>query len=148
MNSSNTKVLAGCTILVATPLLLIALIVGGLWLKAFNDARAERHLTVWGAVQKWSAESKAQDAGLTPQQRQRLENNRIAWLAVGPIFLLGVVGYIVPSAVAILRKHPQTVAIVALNVLLGWSLVGWVGALVWALVVTDADRCPTPDLRR
>lgn len=41
--------------------------------------------------------------------------------------------YLLPSIIVIVRRHPQRIAIIALNVLLGWSLLGWVGALVWAL---------------
>jgi Superinfection immunity protein len=41
--------------------------------------------------------------------------------------------YILPSIVAGKRGHPQNVAIFALNILLGWTFIGWVAALVWAL---------------
>lgn len=42
--------------------------------------------------------------------------------------------YFVPVAVAMARKHRNTVAIVVLNIFLGWTLIGWVAALVWACV--------------
>jgi hypothetical protein len=44
--------------------------------------------------------------------------------------------YLFPSLVAISRRHHQRAAIVALNLLLGWTLVGWVISLVWALTAT------------
>jgi len=41
--------------------------------------------------------------------------------------------YFLPFAVAFNRKRANTGAIFALNIFLGWSLIGWVVALVWAL---------------
>jgi len=42
--------------------------------------------------------------------------------------------YLLPSIVARKRRHPNETAIVVLNVLAGWTFIGWVGALVWACV--------------
>ena len=41
--------------------------------------------------------------------------------------------YFLPAAIAFYRKRANTGAIFALNLFLGWSLIGWVIALVWAL---------------
>ena len=41
--------------------------------------------------------------------------------------------YFLPVAIAFYRKRAYTGAIFALNLFLGWSLIGWVIALVWAL---------------
>lgn len=50
------------------------------------------------------------------------------------IVLFFIALYCVPSIVAISRKKKKdVVAIVALNLLLGWTLIGWVISLVWAL---------------
>jgi len=49
--------------------------------------------------------------------------------------------YFVPMGVAIARKHRNTGAIVALNLFLGWTMVGWVLALVWALMVPHKEHC-------
>jgi hypothetical protein len=38
-----------------------------------------------------------------------------------------------PFAIAFYKKRINTGAIFALNLFLGWSLIGWVIALVWAL---------------
>lgn len=40
--------------------------------------------------------------------------------------------YLIPTFVALGRKKQNALAIAALNVVLGWTLVGWAGALVWA----------------
>lgn len=56
------------------------------------------------------------------------------------IILMGIVGltivagiYCIPTYIAFRKNHPNAVAIAALNILLGWMFVGWVGALIWAL---------------
>jgi ABC-type sugar transport system permease subunit len=41
--------------------------------------------------------------------------------------------YFLPFAIAFNKRRANTGAIFALNLFLGWSLVGWVIALVWAL---------------
>ena len=40
--------------------------------------------------------------------------------------------YILPTIVAWLLQRHQLYAIGVLNLLLGWTLLGWIGALVWA----------------
>jgi hypothetical protein len=41
--------------------------------------------------------------------------------------------YILPSLIAWKRKHKSTGGIVALNILAGWTFIGWLIALVWSL---------------
>lgn len=48
-------------------------------------------------------------------------------LGVGLLFMVG------PPFIAALRGHPDTLAIAAVSVLLSWTCLGWVVALVWAL---------------
>lgn len=54
----------------------------------------------------------------------------------GAIFLLlGLVSlfaYFFPTIVGLGRRHHNVLAIFALNFFLGWTLIGWVVALVWA----------------
>lgn len=45
--------------------------------------------------------------------------------------------YFLPAIIAKSKKRTNTGAIFALNLLLGWTLIGWVIALVWALT-TDS----------
>lgn len=40
--------------------------------------------------------------------------------------------YCLPSIVALLRRHPETGNIVVLNILGGWTVVGWLIAFIWA----------------
>jgi len=53
-----------------------------------------------------------------------------------PIFGFGFVLYFLPSIIASARSKRDVTAIVLLNFLLGWTMIGWVVALVWA-VKTD-----------
>jgi len=50
-----------------------------------------------------------------------------------PFFGFGFVLYFLPSIIAIARSKRDTTAIFVLNLLLGWTAIGWVIALVWAL---------------
>jgi hypothetical protein len=47
-------------------------------------------------------------------------------------FLLIVALYFVPMIIALIRGHHNALAISLLNFFLGWTFIGWVGALVWA----------------
>jgi hypothetical protein len=49
-----------------------------------------------------------------------------------PLLIVAAVVYFVPAMVAMRRQHRQRRAITVLNVLLGWTLIGWAVALVWA----------------
>lgn len=55
--------------------------------------------------------------------------------AIAVIFFLAIaLGlYFLPTIIAASKKRSNTGAIFALNLLLGWMLIGWVVALVWAL---------------
>lgn len=44
-----------------------------------------------------------------------------------------VVLYFTPSIVAYTRNHHNFVGVLILNIFLGWTLLGWVLALVWAV---------------
>ncbi|WP_369574203.1 superinfection immunity protein [Acidithiobacillus sp. IBUN Pt1247-S3] len=47
---------------------------------------------------------------------------------------MAIVIYFVPSIVAYSRGAQNFLAIFLLNLFLGWSLLGWVGSLIWALL--------------
>ena len=48
-------------------------------------------------------------------------------------WLIGLAIYFIPTIQAINAKKKNKGAIFALNLLLGWSGIGWVIALIWAL---------------
>jgi len=67
----------------------------------------------------------------------------LSGLVILVFLVVAVVGlgiYFVPTIIAFARKKSNKVAIFALNLFLGWSLVGWVVSLVWAL---SEDQRPT-----
>lgn len=53
------------------------------------------------------------------------------------VFLFGVFVYFAPTLTAHQRRHPQFTAILWLNVLVGWTFIGWVAAFVWALTTSQ-----------
>jgi hypothetical protein len=55
-----------------------------------------------------------------------------------PFFGFGFVMYCLPSIIALARSKRDITAIVLLNFFLGWTMIGWVVALVWA-VKTDVS---------
>jgi hypothetical protein len=50
-----------------------------------------------------------------------------------PFFGLGFVMYFLPTILAFARNKRDTTAILLLNIFLGWTMIGWVVALVWAV---------------
>jgi hypothetical protein len=52
------------------------------------------------------------------------------------LFGFGFVMYFLPSIIAFARSKRDSSSILVLNLLLGWTAIGWVIALIWA-VKTD-----------
>jgi Superinfection immunity protein len=50
-----------------------------------------------------------------------------------PFFGFGFVMYFLPTLIAVIREKKDKLSIFLLNFFLGWSVIGWVVALVWAL---------------
>jgi hypothetical protein len=42
------------------------------------------------------------------------------------------VGYLAPWSIAYARHHQKQTPIFLINLLLGWTLIGWLAALIWA----------------
>jgi len=60
-------------------------------------------------------------------------------IALLPVLLIA---YFTPLIVAVLRNHRFTTAIGLINFLLGWTIVGWLAAIVWAV---NKDVRETPE---
>jgi len=45
--------------------------------------------------------------------------------------------YLAPTILAGVRSHRNLVAIFVLNACLGWTVVGYISALVWACITTE-----------
>lgn len=56
----------------------------------------------------------------------------------GDAFLLMLALFFLPVVLAFVRGHRNALAITAVTILLGWSVVGWIWALIWSL--TDNTR--------
>lgn len=54
--------------------------------------------------------------------------------------VVAIVVYFAPSWIALARRVHHPIPIFLLNLVLGWSVIGWVVALVWALLATKAVR--------
>ena len=50
-----------------------------------------------------------------------------------PFFGFELVMYFLPSIVALARSKRDLLAIFLLNLFLGWTVIGWVVALVWSV---------------
>jgi len=64
-------------------------------------------------------------------------------VTVGTIVFL--VLYFIPALVAASKKHRNRNAILALNIIFGWTLIGWGAALIWSLIKRPHPCNPCPD---
>lgn len=55
------------------------------------------------------------------------------------LIFLGLL-YLLPTVIAATRGHHNTGAIFALNLLLGWTALGWIVAFVWSLTRPPPQR--------
>lgn len=46
--------------------------------------------------------------------------------------ILTLLFYVIPMIIALIRGHRQTLAISVTNIILGWTIVGWIVALIWS----------------
>jgi hypothetical protein len=58
------------------------------------------------------------------------------------LLIIGVAMYFVPTIVAWRRLHPNRTTIFLLNLLAGWTLLGWILALFWSI-----SRRRIPEMR-
>jgi hypothetical protein len=54
-------------------------------------------------------------------------------LPIVGLILFVAASYFLPFIIAAVRNHRNAPAIFLLNLLLGWTLLGWIGALIWAV---------------
>lgn len=68
--------------------------------------------------------------------------NAAAAVATALFFPCAVALYAAPTLVAHTGGHHNRMAISVLNLLLGWTLLGWVAALVWAFSAAPVQEAP------
>jgi hypothetical protein len=56
------------------------------------------------------------------------------------IVLLFLPLYFLPTIIAVVRKAPNLVAVILVNLLFGWSFIGWIVALVMSLRSTPKPQ--------
>ena len=54
----------------------------------------------------------------------------LIWLVM---IVIGGALYFLPTIIAAKRSHPHTAGIVLVNIFLGWTFLGWIGSLIWAV---------------
>lgn len=60
------------------------------------------------------------------------------------LFALALLLYFVPVFVAVKRGHPQTMPIVLLTLFLGWTVLGWLAALIWSTTAITPPPAADP----
>lgn len=71
--------------------------------------------------------------------------NTFGEMASLSFFIFGPWLYLLPVLEAAKRKHEKVTSIALVNILLGWTLIGWVFAMAWATGKPTADStkaCP------
>lgn len=69
-----------------------------------------------------------------------LDSMLLAFAGMLAFLVLGLFVYFAPALIAAQRNHRNIKALFVLNLFLGWTVLGWVGALVWAYV--EQERKP------
>jgi Superinfection immunity protein/zinc-ribbon domain len=59
-----------------------------------------------------------------------------------PFFLASVALYFLPTIIGSTRQKTNLMGIFLVNVFLGWSVIGWIIALVWAVSTERIDQIP------
>jgi hypothetical protein len=54
-----------------------------------------------------------------------------------PFGLVGLALYFLPTIIVLARRKKNVLGPILVNVLLGWTVIGWIVALIWALTVDE-----------
>ena len=77
------------------------------------------------------------DRGFRCEEVTALEHNLMPPLVLGVGIILV---YFLPTLVAVSRGHRNLLAVFVLNLFLGWTILGWIAALVWAVMRSEANE--------
>jgi hypothetical protein len=60
---------------------------------------------------------------------------------IGAFLMIAISGFIyfLPTIIAVRRKHRNDVGVLLVNLFFGWTLIGWVGALIWSTLDQQAN---------
>jgi hypothetical protein len=62
----------------------------------------------------------------------------LIWITIGSAL------YFLPSIIAMNRRHRNISAITTVNLVLGWTGIGWLWALIWSMTNNTGESDPTP----
>lgn len=117
--------------------------------KQQQDRNVEKERAFAESRQRTAAAAEAQRVEKAEREKEAESREwwgafrRNTWIAL--CIIVSLVIYFLPTVIAVSRKKLNTGAIFALNFFLGWSLVGWVVALTWALTVDAAALLAAKD---
>jgi hypothetical protein len=69
-------------------------------------------------------------------------------IAAALIATAGLFIYLLPAMIASIREVEHDGAIIAINVIFGWTVLGWIAALIWAVVekpLAQPEPITTPE---
>jgi ABC-type transport system involved in cytochrome c biogenesis permease component len=93
----------------------------------------KRHLIAASAI------ALASPAYAAPYTNEEMSQIVAMWLTGAILLLL----YLIPTIIAFGRRHHSRWAIMMTNLLLGWSGLGWIAALIWSLTGVRRDDVAT-----
>ena len=56
------------------------------------------------------------------------------------MLMLVVALYMLPTFLAFSREHPRRHDLAVVNIVLGWTLIGWIGVFLWALLTPTREQ--------
>jgi len=72
---------------------------------------------------------------------KKMDSTSVGGVEIFAVILVGAAVYLIPSIVA--RHKPHSRGVLLLNLFLGWTVVGWFAALIWAYAGASVRaRCP------
>jgi hypothetical protein len=51
--------------------------------------------------------------------------------------VIGAALYFVPTIIAVVRHHPHALPIGLVNLLVGWTGLGWIAVLIWSCITVQ-----------
>jgi tetratricopeptide (TPR) repeat protein len=123
---------------------------GGLYVLGYGFPQSRAEAVWW---RKAADQGNAEPVAASEETRSTAVNDDVAENVIDPtmvwlLILAAVIAiYFLPTLVGRARNHNNSMAIFALNILLGWTFLGWVIAIVWALTA-DVKKTGAPGVTR
>lgn len=69
---------------------------------------------------------------IAPTQSEEGRSDFEGLFSFALFWIAGIAAYFLPMLIAIFRRHHNAMAISLVNVVFGWTLLGWIVALIWS----------------